>query len=481
MPILDRFRIWLARNMTYMVKSQTIPDWLSYNFVAPTFRSLVQEGFRANGVVFACVSRLGLSFPEAKLVHYTERGGIKRAVPESPITALLRRPMPQMGASELLALTIMYLAISGNAYWYKVRSRRGVEQLTPLSDAHIRPIPGGTRLVSHYERQDDDGSSVIPREIPAGDIVHFKWLPDPLAPWEGMAPLRAVAREIDADNEMNRYLYALLKNDAIPRMILTSTLPGKLDQERIRAQWYSGHGGDKRGGIAILEGGLKAERLSLSLSELAMEALHRVPEARICAAFQIPPTVAGINVGIDQMTYDNVTGLRRYFTEDTLMRLWAAVGDQATAGLLPEFDLDPSRESLGFDVSGVAALQEKIADRRGWANDALTRGGITVNEYRDMIGLPRDPNGDRYLAGQGQQARPETEERPRQREAVKTYFVVTRPPLPTKAEGKALPMPKTIRITAQDVQDAEVLWSEEMPDLDGLLYAIEEAAEEANG
>lgn len=397
MNLTTRVRAWFARGLVKAMGVTWVPQWMRHSFMLPTFRALVREGYAANGAVFACVSTLAFAFIEPPLRVYERVDGTRVEVENHPLTLKLQHPNLQMGMLELLLFTIIYLAIGGNAYWYKVRSKgKQVAEIWVLSDAQIEPIPGEDRLVDHYELKTGLGT---PEPIPAADIVHFKWLIDAERPWRGQAPLGAVARELDTDNEVGRYLYTLLKNDAVPRIVLTAPKDADVVDDdtynRMRERWNDRQGGDNRGMPALLEGGLDLKKVGLDLKELAFEGLRGVPETRIAAALRVPMSIAGLGAGLNP-TYANKAGDEKSFTQRTLVPLWRLIEAEITADLLPEFDRAQGRE-VAFDLSRVAALQEDLEKLRTWALDALGRGGILLNEFRAYVGLAPDPNGDVYL------------------------------------------------------------------------------------
>jgi HK97 family phage portal protein len=397
MKLTTRMRAWMARGLVKAMGVTWVPDWMRYSFMLPTFRALVREGYAANGAVFACVSALAFAFIEPTLRVYETKNGSRVEVENHPLTLKLRQPNAQMGMLELLIFTIIYLAVGGNAYWYKVRSKgKQVAEIWVLSDAQLTPVPGKTTLVDHYELIGENGAL---EPIPAEDIVHFKWLIDAERPWRGQAPLGAVAREVDTDNEVGRYLYTLLKNDAVPRIALIAPKDADVIDDptykRMRERWMDRQGGDNRGMPAILEGGLDIKTVGLDLKQLAFEGLRGVPETRIAAALRVPMSVAGLGAGLNP-TYANKAGDEKSFTQRTLVPLWRLLESEITADMLPEFDKTKGRE-VAFDLSTVAALKEDLKDLRTWALDALAKGGIMLNEFRAFVGLAPDKNGDIYL------------------------------------------------------------------------------------
>lgn len=400
MNLTTRIRAWLARGLIKSMGIVWVPEWMRSKFMEPSFRALVRDGYRVNSAVFACISALAFAFCEPKLRVYRETETGKERVLEHPLAKLFKQPNAQMGMLELLVMTMIYLAIGGNAYWLKVRSAAGrVVELWVLSDALITPVPGGDKLVSHYEFG-GAGANKTDR-IETSEIVHFKWLIDPLKPWRGIAPLAAAAREVDTDNEVSRYLYTLLKNDAIPRIALVAPADQFIDDdkyERMRKRWIERYGGENRGMPAVLEGGVDVKQLSLDITQMAFESLHGVPETRIAAALRVPPIVAGLGAGITGATFANQTGMDKAFTQRTIVPLWRMVEEELSADMLPEFGAEPNL-IVAFDTSAVVALQEDLNNLRTFVNQAVGNGFMMVNEGRAALGLPLVVDGNVFLRG----------------------------------------------------------------------------------
>jgi phage portal protein BeeE len=221
--MIDRFRSTLG-NMLLKAAS------LSF------IRSLAQDGLdgpriphaRARGLQ-GQLGRLGMRarlrprVPEPEMHVFRDTQDGKEKLPDHPVRQLIARPNPYMGEDELWAFVITYMALGGNCYLWKERSRSGaVVGLWPLHDGHMCPCrdrPPGSRTT---RTTPGDGLAV---PVAIEDVIHLRWAPDPLQPTRGLAPLVAAARAVDTDNEALRYTFALLKNDAVPRTILTTKLP----------------------------------------------------------------------------------------------------------------------------------------------------------------------------------------------------------------------------------------------------------------
>lgn len=401
MKLSTRIRYGLARALVKGAAFPIVPEWVRYSFLDPTFASLTKEGYQKNAAFFACVSALAFAFPEPPLLVYTEEGEAGQVLPKHPLRKLLKKPNPLMGEREMAVYTMVYMAIGGACRWHKVRNRAGqVVELWPYHAGQMVPIPGGPTWIDHYvfDIYGTGGQSPGLPQIDAADVVDLKWpSPDPTQPWQPQPPLMAAAREVDTDNEATRYLFALLKNDAIPRTVLEVPSGGILNDDQIRrmkAQFRERYGGDQRGDVAIIEGGAKVSRLSLNLEELAFEALHKMPEARIAAVMRVPPILAGLNVGLDRSTFSNYGEARKALAQDTLAPLWAIVGDEVEADLGSEF----GGVAVHHDLSRVQALQEETVAKWRRIGQAYKDGLIQKNEGRRAIGYPDVPDGDTFVS-----------------------------------------------------------------------------------
>lgn len=397
---IDRARLWMAQGLLKAAALPIVAPWVTASFIEPAFKNLVKEGYKKNSAVFACISALAFSYPEPP-VQVLDAD--ENPLPLHPLQKLLRKPNPLMGWNELAIYTVVYKAIGGNAYWYKVRSEAGrVVELWPYHAGQMRPKPGGETWITNFEYDPFGDGRVI--DVATRDIVHFKWPSiDPEQPWMAMPPLRAAAQEVDSDNETTRYLFALLKNDAVPRTALVMPKDVTLDDKqwnRLLAQWSERHAGDNRGGIGLLEGGADIKRIGLDMKELALEALHAVPEKRICGAFRVPMSVAGIG---EDPSFANSEEAYQRFTESTLSPMWAIDDGEITANLANEFD---ERLTVRRDISRVRALMENEQARWDKVHKAVTGSYMLVNEGRKLLGQPEVEGGNVFLRGMAVEAVP---------------------------------------------------------------------------
>lgn len=364
-----------------------MPVWTRYAFSKLTFFKIVQEGYKQNAAVSACATTLQLTFPEPPLLAGHEEDG--RFIPDykHPVMALLQKPNMDMGQSEFMQFAIAYCSIGGNAYIWKQRSQnRKVIALWPFSDAQITPIAGhdtSEGFVAYYEFDSGNGQKI---PISKDDIIHWKWMIDPLQPWKGIGAIELCAREVDKDNEATSYIFALLKNNAVPPVVITLEENDDATQDEIDAmglKWVQKHG---QGQPAFITNGMKVEQMGFDLHKLAADTLADIPETRIAANFHVPPSVAGLNVGVKRSDYGDAAA-RKAFTEQTLMSLWRLFASELLNGLKDEYPGTAVNFILQFDLRRVGALQEELSKRWERVTLAFNRSLLTRAEAKQELGM----------------------------------------------------------------------------------------------
>jgi HK97 family phage portal protein len=356
-------------------------------------------GGDSNSAVFACLMAICTSYTEPPLkVMRRQRAGRAQWLQDHPWQALLDQPTPnnELSIEEIWFWTQWAKKVDGNAYWLKVRSgdalTGNVVQFWPTSPAVMRPVTirGSGDFISYYEM---DTGEREPERVPVQNVIHFREGLDDRDHRKGLSSLKRLVRQISTDDEADRFTDALLRNFAVPGLVVTTQDPN-LDQEGadlIKERVGSNFRSDSRGKIAVLSNGAKVEQFGFSPEQMDLSMLHRIPEERISAVLHVPPIVAGLGAGLEASTYSNYKQAREAFTEDTLAPMWRS--DAATLNRKLRSDFTSDRNIyVGFDLSDVRALQED--EDKKYARLNLGVQGATpwirVNEARSDVGLPPD-------------------------------------------------------------------------------------------
>ena len=372
-----------------------------------SYETFARNGYGRNELVFACISEKAQSLPQSVLrVYPTSAGG--EPLESHRLRQLIAQPNPVTNEFEFFELSVTYLDLAGNCYWLIQRARDGLPaELWPLRPDLVRIWPSMDPRVWRYgyvlnpdavaRGQQPD---VVP--IPPGDLIHIKY-PNPLDPYFGQAPLRPASRASTLDNAATDFVDALLRNHAIPGVVVTTAEATNQEvTNRLKEKWKVAFGGSRRGEPAFLQQGMDVKVLGLNLRDLEFPDLRTISESRICMALGVPPILVGAKVGLDRSTFTNYGEARVSFWEETVMPLQRRFLEPVRTRLLPEFSgVGRARVELRWDNSDVLALRESEQARWDRATNALARGGVTINDFRRTVGLDKVAGGDVFLLPAG--------------------------------------------------------------------------------
>ncbi len=384
-----------------------VPSWqagLEQPAPAPLDR-MASEGFRGNEVVYACVREIASTAAE---VNLRVEDGAGRPQPGHGLQRLLRRPNPEQSGFELIEALLTDLLVYGNAFLLKQRgpdldaaagaTGGGIEALWKLRPDRVQIVAGERRLVAGYVHRVGDRET----RLAAGTVIHLR-LPDPANDLWGLSPVRAAARQIDTDSEASRFVEAFFRNAAVPFGIIKlkrALRGGEREASRIGRRWSERFRGlFGRFQVGVLDADAEFQRIGLTQDEMAFPELRAQTEARICAAFRVPPVLVGVKVGLDRSTFSNMAEARRFFWENTMLSLYRRLEEKLNAELTPDYGPRPEGLRVAFDFSQVAALRESRESVERSALAGLRAGALTVNDARRRLGLEPIDGADRLAGG----------------------------------------------------------------------------------
>jgi len=396
--LFDQIKSWAASSVIKAGQAISfIQDFIKTSWMDTDFWTLIRQGYKASSAVSACVRALAMSFPEPQLIAYKDTAdGEQPAGSTDALQKLIRQPNPDMGEAEFMQFVITYAPCGGNVYIWKERNQAGrVVRLWPWHDGQVSIVPGHNSkegLVSGYLFDVGDG-----RKIPLSkkDVFQWKWMIDPEQPWKGIGAIEFASRDVTSDTESSRYTYAMFKNNAIPPFAVTLPDGDELDDatvKRLQKQWIKRYGGENRGVPGFMQAGMTIQKLGMNMQELDLSNLKNIPESRICAAFGVPATIAGLYVGLKRSDYGDGMA-RKSFTETTLVALWRAFSSEMTMALSDEFG---GGYQLRFNLDQVKALAENVNEMWTRLLNAVDKGVITRAEFKRSVGLKVKPEDEVY-------------------------------------------------------------------------------------
>ena len=355
-----------------------------------------------NGVVASAIDWYVRNYPQATPRYYRPVDSQQaEPVEDHPVLQLMTQPDPMIMGSLFWGWAIQDYKLFGNTYLRKIRSttRGTVTALQFLPQDMVRPVGNGINPLTHYVYTTDGRSF----DIPVSDIIHIRYGRDPSDIRIGRAPLTAVLREIATDNTASTTAYGLLANGAMPSLIVgpdakeTSVDMSMDDARQVKRQLHEDLTGDGSGGIVVMTGAYKMDRVSLTPSELALDSVRRVPEERICSALGINPMVLGLGSGLERSTYSNYERAQQAAWEDGMVPLLRTLADAITADLLPEYPETQQGDYVMYDLETVRALADDMQAEAVRAEKLYKAGIIDRAEAKRIAGLEAVPEDEGQL------------------------------------------------------------------------------------
>jgi len=355
-----------------------------------------------NGVVASAIDWYVRNYPQATPRLYRPVDSQQaEPVEDHPVIQLMAQPDPMIMGSLFWGWVIQDFKLFGNTYLRKIRSstRGTVTALQFLPQDMVRPVGNGVNPLTHYVYTTDGRSF----DIPVSDIIHIRYGRDPSDIRLGRAPLTAVLREIATDNTASTTAYGLLANGAMPSLIVgpdakeTSVDMSMDDARQVKRQLHEDLTGDGSGGIVVMTGAYKMDRVSLTPSELALDSVRRVPEERICSALGINPMVLGLGSGLERSTYSNYERAQQAAWEDGMVPLLRTLADAITADLLPEYPETQQGDYVMYDLETVRALADDLKAEADRAEKLYKAGIIDRAEAKRIAGLEAVPEDEGQL------------------------------------------------------------------------------------
>ena len=355
-----------------------------------------------NGIVASAIDWYVRNYPQATPRLYRPVDSQQaEPVEDHPVIQLMAQPDPMIMGSLFWSWVIQDYKLFGNTYLRKIRSttRGVVTALQFLPQDMVRPVGNGTNPLTHYIYTTDGRSF----DIPVSDIIHIRYNRDPQDIRLGRSPVMAVLREIATDNTASTTAYGLLANGAMPSLIVgpdakDQTVDISMDDARqVKRQLHEDLTGDGSGGIVVMTGAYKLDRVSLTPSELALDSVRRVPEERICSALGINPMVLGLGAGLERSTYSNYERAQQAAWEDGMVPLLRTLADAITADLLPEYPETQEGDFVQYDLETVRALADDLAAEAERAERLYKAGIIDRAEAKRIAGLEAVPQDEGQL------------------------------------------------------------------------------------
>jgi HK97 family phage portal protein len=401
--LLQWFRDFLKRPSVLKVLPFTLPTWNRGLEIRPliNYQTYCQEGYGRNSVVCACIRKIATTAPSASFIVNRLVGNQYEFWAGHPLQSVFLRPNPYLSQFVFQESIHTFLNLAGECFIIKVGFGGKVGRSSSLGEMYLvrpdrmHPVPGGKTLLG-FVYIGDDGQRLpfLPDEI-----IHIKY-PDPYDRWEGLgrgfSPLSAVAYEVDVDNRATLFLRDFFDNAAVPSGLLkTKHLLDDPEIARIRARLRAQYSGERKWHeTMILDADADYQRMGLSFEEMSFPSLRGLSESRICAVFDVPPVVVGVQVGLDRSTFTNYEQSRKALWMDKIIPDNQRIAEAFTLSFRDQLG-DSGIVSHNYTL--VQSLREDRNAQFARASQGYLGGWITRNEARREVGFAPHDGGDVLL------------------------------------------------------------------------------------
>lgn len=336
----------------------------------------VTKPYQQHWAVYLAISKIAINIAQTPFVLYRK----DEPVLEHPVIDLFTRPNPQLSLFQLWEATAIFLNLKGECFWLLEESR-GQAAGTSLLPANIW-IFNPDRFKHALDADGNITGWVYRGRIPLSmdKVIHFKFF-NPYDDLRGLAPLEASRITMETDYSAILYNRSFFKNSAEPSGVLKTA--GALTDEqfkRLLAQWEARHRGESSAHrVAILEGGLDYDNVSLSHKDMAFLDQRKFSLEEILGVYGVPKSIALTG----ELRYATALVQRKAFWNDTLLPQMALIREKLAAEFFLRFAPDVTGR---FDTDQIEELREDLKEKTETAK-RLWGMGFTANEINDRLGM----------------------------------------------------------------------------------------------
>lgn len=348
----------------------------------------VNEATAVNSaLVMSCVKILAESLATLPLPVYKrmEPRGRERARDHALYTLLHDEPNPYMSSVTYFERVMAHLALWGNSYSRIERRGGDVVALWPIHPREIEPFLTDRKELRYRLNGDENNT------LPATDVLHIPGLA--MDGLKGISPLTMMRQALGIAVAAESYGARFFANDARPSILLKH--PAQLSETargNLRDSWQEMHGGNKRGGVGILEEGMDLVEVGMPPKDAQFLESRRYQVQEFARFYRIPPHLladversTSWGSGIEQQNIGFVQ-----FT----MRPWLVrIEKEINRKLIPAHER--SRYYAEFLVDGL--LRGDLQARKEYYATARQWGWMSANDILELENQNPIPNGDVYL------------------------------------------------------------------------------------
>jgi phage portal protein BeeE len=210
----------------------------------------------------------------------------------------------------------------------------------------------------------------------------------------------------EADELSSGFLRTFFGNSAVPSGIVkVNSTWDETKKEAFRDAWSKRFGPltTSPGIPAIFDSDIESyERIGVSLGEMDTQNVKVLLETRICMCFGISPLIIYSTAGLLRAIESNLQEAWESTWDATALPLLREWAEWINWAILTQYESEDDvllgNVRCRFDPAGLGPYQEDVDAKATLYLAGYEAGTVKLNEYRAVLGLPREADGDVYKA-----------------------------------------------------------------------------------
>lgn len=396
--IQEKVAPWQRKsNPNYAIEYSSRGGWTLPHRMPLNFRGYAKYGYRGNPTAFKCISYIARNGAGVEWGLYTDSTK-EREITSHPLLDLWNNPNPEQYRFDFIEEWISFYLLSGNGIGYGISVSSNptapFDEIYMMRPDYVRIVPDEDGI-KNYLLGDDRGNT---QPVAPTSILHSKyWSPDDLL-W-GLSPLEIVSIYIDQLEIGNKWNLAFMQNAMHqPGFWKSDQVLNKIDFDRLKRDLKEKYAGYRNAGMApLLDGGVTWQENSKPPLELDWINSSAKIGINIANVFNIDPALVG---DTSASTFNNRKEAKLASYTEAIFPCLDKLQAGANRWLAPRYG---KGLFLAYKKDSVESVQELIQAQQQAKSDRATKiyagGQCTLNEAREMQGLPPDPQGDVYRIG----------------------------------------------------------------------------------
>ena len=353
------------------------------------------DSYKTNAIVHRCVSLIATSASHIPWQIFRNNQGDRELLKNHPSLNLLKNPSKDKSGADFFIESVSNLLLYGDSYMFisfeETSNPRSLYNLHPQSVEHV--IDNGRIVSYNFGSFDKKQNFIVNSHTKKSRILHLKNY-NPSDRQKGLSCLSAASEAVNLYSKIMNWNKSLLKNAIRPSGALVfQNGEGYLTDEqfeRLQQQFYDNFSGiENSGKPLILEGGLSWQETSHSEKFEKFIELKDSSARDIAIAFNVPPQLLGIS---GDNTYSNMQEARLALWEENIIPLLDKYADALSTWFSYWYQEDLI---VDFDKESISVLTNR---RESLWSKISSADFMTINEKRNLVGLPPIEGGDRLNA-----------------------------------------------------------------------------------